>query len=98
VALPVFQTDIRELSQMQTNWTSQLNPVLSSPTLAPSLLKGIKIVPGVNVINHKLGKTQQGWYVADIDAVITLYRSAPLNDLTLALTSNGNAIITLAVF
>ncbi len=83
---------------MQTNWTSQLNPVLSAPTLAPSVLKNIKLVSGTNVINHKLGKTQQGFYITDINAAVTVYRSQPFNDLTLTLISSGTAQINLAVF
>ena len=98
MALPVFQTDIRELSQMQTNWTSQLNPVLAAPTLAPSVLKNIKLVAGINVINHKLGRTQQGWYITDTNAAVTVYRSQPFNDLTLTLISSGTAQINLAVY
>lgn len=99
MALPVFQTSIRELSMMQTQWSSQLNPVLGLPLLnGPSTLKNITIKSGSNVINHLLGKTPQGWLVIDQNAAITLYRSAPFNDLTLTLTSSGAATISLIVF
>lgn len=79
-------------------WATALNAVLSNPTSNPSLLTGVQIVTGVNVINHGLQQTQQGWFVVDTNAAITLYRSAPFNDLTLTLTASGPATVNIAVF
>lgn len=98
MALPFFQTAVRELSMMQSQWASQLNPLLGLPTSSPSLLKGINVVSGTNVINHRLGRTPQGWVICDIDGAITLHRSAAFNDLTLTLTSSGAATISLLIF
>jgi len=85
-------------TQMAQQWASQLNPILKSPTNNSSLLTNIPIITGTNVINHKLGRQMQGWIVTDINAAITLYRTAPLNDLTLTLTASGPAVISLEVF
>jgi len=82
----------------QTRWASILNPVLSLPPNNGILLKNIQITTGVNVINHKLGQTPQGWIVTDQDASCTFYRSAPFNDLTLSLTASANTTISLWVF
>lgn len=98
MALPNFQNDNVQFQLMQSSWASQLNPLLALPTSSPSLLKNIKLVSGANVINHKLGRVPQGWIVTDVNAVITLYRSAAFNDLTLTLTSSGAATISLMVF
>lgn len=83
---------------LQTRWASILNPVLINPVTNPTLLTNIKIVSGANVINHRLGRMQQGWVVTDIDANVTLYRSATFNDSTLTLTSSGSATINLLVY
>jgi hypothetical protein len=96
--LPIFTTNIRELSMMQTQWKSTLDTALGLPTNSPSLLTGISVVSGDNVINHKLGRTPQGWIITDINAGVTLYRSAAFNDLTLTLRSSGTATIGLMVF
>lgn len=97
--LPIFQTSITELSQMQTKWASELNPVLAFPLNdAPSFLKNIPIVSGSNVINHKLDGIPQGYIIVDQTAPITLYRSAPFAKLTLTLTSSGAGTISLIVF
>lgn len=98
MALPIFQTSIRELSMMETQWASQLNPILSNPMTSPSILKSVSLISGSNVVNHLLGKTMQGWFITDINAAVTVYRSQPFNDLTLTLVSSGPAVVTLAVF
>lgn len=85
-------------AQAQTRWKSQLDPVLANPTTNMTILKNVSIVSGINVINHLLQQVQQGWVVLDINAAITLYRSAPFNTTTLTLTASGPATVTLGVF
>lgn len=96
--LPIYQSTAAFFTQMQTKWASEINPVLALPTNSPSMLKNVPIVTGVNVINHKLGRTPQGWILTDINSNVQLYRSAAFNDLTLTLTSNGASTISLMVF
>jgi hypothetical protein len=83
---------------LQTNWKSQIDPLLKDPTNNGIILTGVKLLNGINVINHKLGRRQLGWMVTDIDAGTTVYRSAPLNDKTLTLTSGADCTISLMVF
>lgn len=98
MALPIFKSDIQELMLMETKWASQLNPILGFAPNTGFLLSSIPIVTGANVINHKLARKMQGWIISDIDASVTLYRSAAFNDKTLTLTSSGDATINLWVF
>ena len=95
--LPIFQSDSREMTMLQTQWASQLNPLLTTP-FQPSLLTGIVLNTGTNTINHKLGRTMQGWFVTDINKPITVYRSQPFNDKTLTLTASAGATVNLAVY
>ena len=83
---------------MLTKWASELNPVLANDLIQGILLKGTKLSIGSNVINHLLGRTMVGWYVVDQDAAASIYRSAPLNDQTLTLTSNAVTTVNLWVF
>lgn len=98
MALPIFNTDDRSLSLLQTAWAALINPLLSRPQLQGIVLKDIPLIAGVNVINHHLGRKMQGWTQTDINAAITLYRSAPYNDLTLTLTASAPATVSLEVF
>jgi hypothetical protein len=83
---------------MQTQWSGQLNPVLKNPLTNPIVLTNVVLNSGTNIINHKLGVKQQGWYISDINASATIYRSAPFNDLTLTLTSSAAATVNIVVF
>lgn len=98
MGLPIFQTDNKDLSLMQTRWKSELDPIIQNPLTDPLILTSVSLAPGVNVINHRLGRKPQGWFISDVNAAITLYRSQPFNDLTLTLTSSGVAIINLVVY
>ena len=48
--------------------------------------------------NHGLQQTMQGWMITDINAAATVYRSQPLNDKTLTLTSSAACTVDLVVF
>lgn len=89
------------LDLMQTRWATELNPVLANPTSKSLILKNISLVTGINVINHKLGRTLQGWIPTRIRASATFYDQQDSNQtpqLTLVLISSANAVIDLEVF
>jgi hypothetical protein len=79
-------------------WKSLIDPLLKNPLNQISILENIELQIGNNVINHKLGRKMQGWIVLDVNAATVIYRSAPLNNLTLTLNSSAKATINLGVF
>jgi hypothetical protein len=83
---------------LQDRWASIINPVVSLPPNQGLLLKNVSLINGVTVVNHKLQRVQQGWVVIDQDAAASIHRSAPLNDLTLTLTSSAATTVALWVF
>lgn len=97
-SLPLFKIGNPTLDLWQTQWKSQLDPVLASPLLDGLLLTNIQLVNGTTTINHKLGRKMVGWIVVDIDAGAAVYRSQPLNSLTLTLTSGAAGMCSLWVF
>lgn len=86
------------LPQMQTKWAATLNPVVANPLNSVTILTDVVLVTGVNVINHTLGAIQQGWFLVDLQAPVTVYRSSPFNGSTLTLTSSGAATVSIGVF
>ena len=96
--LPLIQTSIRELQMVEAQWKAAIDPILANPLVTGSQLTGIVLTTGKNVINTKLGRTAQGWVVTDINAAVTVYRSAPFNNLTLTLTSSGSATVNILVY
>jgi hypothetical protein len=81
-----------------TRWASTLNNVLANPLTNPVIIEEIKLVTGENTINHTIGRQLQGWFLTDLNAPVSVYRSQPLNPLTLTLTSSGPATCNIVVF
>jgi hypothetical protein len=81
-------------------WAATLNPVIANPILSGLEIKNVVLNPvtGITIINHNLGRNMQGWFVTDINASVTVYRSQPFNNKTLTLTSSGGATINLWVY
>lgn len=98
MSLTIFKDDNQNLMLLQNSWSAQLNPLLNNPMTKGLLLKDIALVSGPNVINHKLSRNMQGWFITDIDNAASIYRSAPFNSSTLTLTSNVTCTVSLWVF
>lgn len=79
-------------------WAASLNPLIANVLNAAQILTNISLVTGNNTINHKLGRDMTGWFLTDIQGIATLYRSQPLNNLTLTLTSSANVTVSIGVF
>ena len=85
----------------QTQWATQLDPIISNPLTSSIILKNVSLAAGTNVINHKLGRTLQGWNPTRVRAAATIYDLQDTNQtpqLTLVLVASAPVIIDLAVF
>jgi hypothetical protein len=99
--LTIFQSPFQDLQLMQTSWAAQLNPLLSNPISNVSILNGVVLASGDNVINHKLGKKLQGWFMVGQNASATFYDKQTSNStpqLTLVLNSSAAVTANVAVF
>lgn len=83
---------------METKWKSILDPVIANNLNNVSILTEVSLINGVTVINHRLGKLLQGWFLLDINGAATIYRSAPFSTTTLTLTSNAAVVVDVGVF
>ena len=82
------------LDQMQTKWASQLNPVLANLLVKGQLLQSQKLINGTTVINHKLGRNPQGWFLVAPQASASVYQAPQQPNPTLTLTLISNAAVT----
>ncbi len=96
--LPQFQSPDRISQMLQSQWSAILNPIISNPLTNPRILKNISLINGVTVVPHGLQEQMQGWFIADVNASAIIYRSAPMNSLTLTLTSSAACLVTIAVY
>lgn len=79
-------------------WAQALNPVLNNDILNGKLMESVLLVNGATTFNHLLGRKLKGFFITDINAAATIFRSAPLNDKTLTLTSNAICTVNLWLF
>ena len=102
MVLPIFQTNVRELSMLQTQWSQNINPVLSNPLLNGNMLTNVALKTGINQINHLLDRKPQGWVITRmIDGFVQVYDTQNSNQMptkTLTLMSSGNGTIDLLVY
>ena len=99
--LPVFQTDNKDLSLMQTKWRATLDPVLANPSLQSIILENVALKAGVTHVNHKLGRKPVGWRVIRLRNAAQIHDNQDDNqrpDLTLDLVSNTAVSADLEVF
>jgi hypothetical protein len=88
------------LDMLQTRWASIIDPALAKPILDGQLLENINLTNGTTIINHRLGRKLRGWLITDIDSAASIHRVNASNtpELTLSLSSDASAIISLWVF
>lgn len=100
MSLPYYKSDDQSFTLMQSQWSSQINPVLNNPLVNGVLQKGIKLVTGTNSVNHKLGRILQGYLItAMYDNFSQVYTTTSLNpSLTLSLNSSVDVTIDLYCF
>ena len=84
----------------QTLWSAILNPIISSPLSAVQVLPNINLNNGTTIINHKLGRKIQGWWVISPDAAALIYQpvNSPNNSTNLTLVSSAAVVVNLAVY
>ncbi len=97
-SVPSVQMADNVTNRMQDNIVAPLNKLLQNPIVQGRTLSGVTLASGSNVIPHGLGRTLQGWIVTDVNALISVYRSAALNAQNLTLTSSGTGTVSLYVF
>jgi hypothetical protein len=97
--LPIFHTEDKDLSMMQTKWASVINPLLSTEIVNGNLLENISLKVGTNVINHLLGRKLIGWMIVGINGIANIYDAQANNQTpqnTLILISD--AAVTVKVW
>lgn len=101
MSLPIFKTDSKDLSLLQTGWASMLDPLIGLPQNDSIILKNVALLTGDNSVNHKLGRKLIGWVIIRSRAAATFYDKQDTNRtpaLTLTLNASGAVTVDLLVF
>ncbi len=102
MSLPKFATADDSMTQMQTVWAAAIDPLLRQPLSNGILLQSLPLASGANVINHKLGRKLQGWFLTRSRGVAaSVYDTQDTNavpNLTLTLNSSAAVVVDIFVF
>lgn len=99
--LPIYLSQLSELTLMQTKWAIQLDTLVENPSLKSIILPNVALSVGSNTVNHTLGRKLQGWRIVRINAPATIYDEQDTNQmthLTLILNSDMAVSVNLEVF
>ena len=86
------------LPMMQTQWASQLDPVLSNLLVNGQLLTNQMLATGSNAVNHKLGRKPNGWFIVSPEAAGSVYQASYQPNPTLILTLTSTADIPCSIW
>lgn len=100
MSLPYVKTNDANFNTLQTQWLSQLNPLLANPMLNGVILKGVVLASGSNTITHNLKKPVTGWLIVRNRASATFYDTQDSNtsSTTLLLTASGATTVDILIF
>lgn len=96
--LPIFNSDSRILTQLQTVWKAAISPAIQSDIVQGRLVEAINLDTAPVTFNHLLGRKMIGWVVSDQNAPALIARTQPLNDKNLTLTASAPVTVSLWVF
>lgn len=79
-------------------WAAELNPLIVNPLNSVRIIENVVLSSGTNVINHGLGRMQQGWFLVDKQGAAEIYRNGNFNSSTLSLHSDAGVTVNIGVF
>lgn len=101
MSLPIMHSASKEMSQMQTQWSTQINPLLRNKLLQGFILQNVQLSVGNNAINHRLGRDLEGYIIVRQRGPASIYDMQDSNAmpaLTLVLNSSAAVSVDIYVF
>jgi hypothetical protein len=98
MSLPIFKSQDQSLNLLQTQWGTQLNPVIGNPLVSGVLQKNIKLVPGVNAVNHMLSRNLQGYIITGMHGNFTQIYDTTSTQPSLILNLNSSVAATIDIY
>lgn len=95
--LPIFYTDSKDLSMLQTKWASAINPILANPANQAYILKDVKLQPGVNTINHLQDHPLNGYVIVGMQGGFSQIYDVPSSMPSKTLVLNSSAAVTVRI-
>ncbi len=94
--LPRFRSTLPLIDRILDQWKVLIDPALVHPFQQGVFIE-VTLSSGSNEVNHLLERVPLGFFVTDIDAAVTIYRTAWDNKI-ITLQASGAVTVTLFVF
>ena len=105
MSLPQFQAGLQKMeavfTQMQTAWSTMINPVINRPQNKSTILSMVSLVSGDNIIPHTLNRALVGWKIVRQRSAATFFDKQDDNDrptVNLVLNASADCVVDLEVF
>lgn len=98
MGLPYYKSDDQSFTLLQTAWASQINPVLANPLVNGIFQKNVVLTPGINVINHKLGRALQGYVITGMHNIFSQIFDTTSNTPNLTLNLNSSVATSIDLY
>ncbi len=95
--VPLIQLKDEATNRALGQVVERLNRLLDIPFLDGTLLKDQALNSGANSVNHRLGRTPQGYLILKQSSAASIYGSA-YADKTMTLTASGAVTVDVWVF
>lgn len=83
----------------RTVWAQQLNPVIANAIVQGNAVTGVMLAANTpKDIPTGLNRTQQGWFLTDINANAIVWRSGGFNSNTLTLMASAACTVDVWMF
>lgn len=89
---------LKSLDLLQNQWKSILDPIVANAIVQGSQLSGIQLTTAATTFPHKLGRKQQGWFITDINAAATIFRTGDFNTSNMVLTASAACTVDIWVY
>lgn len=100
-AIPLVQTEDRNINQLQSNIIPPLNTIIKNKIVNNNFLSGVQLINGTTVVNHLLDRKLVGWVITRQKSSAIIFDSQDTNpdqDVSLRLVSNAAVIVDIMVF
>lgn len=100
-AIALVQTQDKDINQLQQNISQAINPVIQNPIISGNILVQQQLQPGINQVDHQLGRKLQGWFLVRKRASSDIYDIQDSNRTpaaTLALQASLAVSVDIYVF
>lgn len=94
MALPL----LKSFDLFQNQWKSILDPVVANPITQGLQLSAVALTTAATTVPHTLGRTQQGWFITDINAAATVFRTGDFNKDNMVLTASAACTVAIWVY